>query len=660
MVVNNISRGKDALLIFPPPYIPTELQPGIAAIAAYAEHEGLSVEVVDANIGGLEYLLDNKDSAVHEAIQMLKDRDSYTPEKFEKFRAAKDAIAKASQSLSNGEKISIHRNTMLYIPHDDAQSRAGILAALEHASENLFSDYFATILIPELQKRRDETGYSVIGIGITDRKQAIPGFILARMIKEQLPDVKVVVGGNFISRARTALSTDDELNRKILENVDYLIYLEGDKSFAKLVKSIREGTEILDRSQIDKLIWKEDAVQHNPQQEVIDVRQLPVPNIKGLQHWTPAPVVSYNFQRGCNYGKCGFCGLMDGYDSYSHRSAQNPMGFVSRRKGIDAIVADLKALYEEGIRYVDFTDETFFAGDMEKIAKRILEEKIDIKWKAYARVEQKYADPKFTKLIAQAGCEELQFGVESASVKSLQMMLKGVDNANVYEVLQSTHTAGIRNHVFLLVGYPGETMEEALRLFPFLEQAQHYTSTIKPTWFKLARGSPDAFKPEIKGLQRTYTEGDLAANLHYVKTDGMQKGGAEAVNELLTAWARRYHTMNYVAGTYMYNQRFFIGTEGLRQIAEDIDAGKIARDPEFSPEAEYTKREKQAMHTVWRALVGEEYAKAQRKYEQGNRNPPFLKAYTAMQQQNMVAKEYPYGFQTVDDVARVAHLLHSE
>jgi radical SAM superfamily enzyme YgiQ (UPF0313 family) len=635
------------------------LQPGIAAVAGYAKEQGLNIEILDANVTGLEYVMKSIDKEKAEkAIAILKDEKSYSAENFTLFHDTKKTIEELTQEASrrNGEQFSFHRNTMFYIPKHEATSRQGLAEAIANPEENLFYEYFKNELIPQIKEKYSLQGFKAIGIGMTDRKQAVEGFIIASMIKKELPDIKIIMGGNFISRGREAVLKDDEVNRILFENFDYMIYLEADKSFTELAKAINEGKEKEKRESIDKLIWREDnKIFHTEMHTVTNVKTLPSPSFDGLQYWTPEATIAYNFQRGCNYGKCTFCGLMAGYDGFAMRSDKNPDGFIARRKHTDDIIEDLKELKGNGYNYINFTDETFFAEDMERISKRLIEEHIDIRWTAYARVENKFTDQDFCRLIAKAGCDFLQFGVESNSVQSLKLMHKGVDNVNAYTILKNTHEAGIMNHVFLLVGYPGETIEDALKLFTFLEDTKDYTFTIKPTWYKLSRDSPDSYNPDATGIKRTYTEGDLAPNLHFQKTNGMSKKAAEAANRLLESWVRRNHEINYVAGTYCYGQRFFSGYKTILDVADKIKSGEISRDVGFTPQAPYTTEEEEALKTVWNELLGKDFHRMQLRYNQGNRNPRFMENYNKMIADNLkyrlISENYPTGFNRLEEIA---------
>lgn len=647
----------DAVLVFAPPYVYSERQPGIGAIAGYAKKEGLKTLTIDANINGLEYVLKEVDrSAAERAISVLTDERSYLPENFEAFRGAKDAIEELSlrASRSSGEEFQLRRNTVAYIPKHDAQSRRGLLDGMANREDCLFYGYFDRELLPQLEALHRERAFRLVGIAITDRKQAIPGFIISDMIKERIPGVRVAVGGNYISRSRDILKLDDETNRELFAHTDYMLYLEADRAFSKLIKAVVRNGSV---AGIEKLIRMEDGkVVHSGLDSILSLDGLPLPDYTGLRSWTPEAVPAYNFQRGCNYGRCNFCGLMDGYDSYSMRTGENPLAFVGRRKSTGAIISDLRELGREH-RFLNLTDETFFASDQIRMSRLFAENGIDIKWTSYDRVEKEFEDPENCRTVARGGSAFKQFGVESASVKSLESMSKGVRGTDVYRVLRNTHDAGIMNHVFLLVGYPGETLGEALLLFPFLEKVKDCTFTVKPTWYKLSRGSPDSLMAGLKGIRRLYTEGDLAPNLHFESTEGMSKKTAEAVTELLQGWINRHHVINYVAGTYCYSQRFFIGYDGILNVVSRINSGEIGRPAAFTPGGPPTNRERRALNKVWGELVGRTFAKVSAKYANGNRDPGLVRAYEGLMRENPVAGEFPSGFSSIEDVARISGRL---
>ena len=264
----------DALLIFPPPYTPTELQPGISAIKGYCEKKGKKIEVIDANIGGLEYVLRKINPKIDKYVRVFKDHSSYLPENFKIFEEAKGEIEKTASHIKQ-EPLGLRRNTVAYIPRYEAQSRQGILEAIEHCSDNIFNEYFDQELIPKIKYFRD-LGTGFAGIGITDRKQSIPGFIIADKIKKQFPGMKVIVGGNFISRSRDIFTKDDEMNRKIFEHLDYLIYLEGDEPFFRLISDDPPDT-------IEKIIWKDEKVMSNGVKTITKPESFPIPDPSGLR-----------------------------------------------------------------------------------------------------------------------------------------------------------------------------------------------------------------------------------------------------------------------------------------------------------------------------------------------------------------------------------------
>lgn len=653
----------DAILIFTPPYVYTELQPGIAAINAFANHAGIKTKIIDANIGGLEYVLSNSGSwflsnfingiRTKKAISFLKEKKSYLPENFEAFKNTKDVIELLSlkASMKSEENFRLRRNTITYIPKYDAQTRQGIIDALEDKKSNLFYEYFDRYLVPQLLELKEETDFKVVGIAITDRKQVIPGFILSSMIKERSQDIKTVIGGNFISRNRDVLIKNDEINKYLFSHVDFMQILEADKAFPRLVKDVSQNRPISS----EKTIWYENnKINFNPSKEYLNLDETPTPLFDGLESWTPEPVIAYNFQRGCNYGKCGFCGLMDGYDTFSQRSKDNPSLFQPRHRSYDLIIHDFKNFKSKGYKFINLTDETFFAKDQMIISELLSDNNLHFQWTSYDRIEDGFLDKNLVATIFKGGSFFKQFGVESLSLKSLDSMNKGTDNLNIYQILKNTHDAGIMNHVFLLIGYPEETVEEALSLFPFLEKTKNYVFTVKPAWYKLSRGSPDSFNPEVKGINRLYTEGDLAPNLHFETTKGMSKKTGHAINDILEGWVNRNHILNYVSGTYCYSQRLFAGYKTIIDVAHRIESGEIKRPNPFNPQTPLSNREERALKQVWGDLVGQDFFKISRKYNEGNRNPQLISAYERIREKNITTQYFPAGFKSIDDLVFIA------
>lgn len=136
---------------------------------------------------------------------------------------------------------------------------------------------------------------------------------------------------------------------------------------------------------------------------------------------------------------------------------------------IDDIVADLKQLQSLGVRYVRFVDDNFRLGkrDLEQVCKRFIKEGITIRWLTFLRAAS-LADVDMA-LLAQAGCTEVQLGLESAHPDVLREMNKESDPETYYRVIKSLLHHGINVATTFIIGFPGETAATAQTTIDFIK-----------------------------------------------------------------------------------------------------------------------------------------------------------------------------------------------
>jgi radical SAM superfamily enzyme YgiQ (UPF0313 family) len=68
-------------------------------------------------------------------------------------------------------------------------------------------------------------------------------------------------------------------------------------------------------------------------------------------------------------------------------------------------------------------------------------------------------------LMRKAGFRLLKFGLESANQKTLDYLNKGIKIQDILEGCRMAKKAGLTVHLTMIVGYPWETKEDALRTF---------------------------------------------------------------------------------------------------------------------------------------------------------------------------------------------------
>ena len=160
--------------------------------------------------------------------------------------------------------------------------------------------------------------------------------------------------------------------------------------------------------------------------------------------------------RGCPY-HCNWCAKPIWGQRYNARSPEN----VARE------MQWLKETYQPD--HIWFVDDIMglkpgwwseFAGWVDRYEARI-------PFKCLSRADLIVRDQDNVSALARAGCDIVWMGAESGSQKILNAMEKGTTIAQIHEVTQRLHDAGIKVAFFLQFGYPGETradIEKTLQL----------------------------------------------------------------------------------------------------------------------------------------------------------------------------------------------------
>ena len=237
--------------------------------------------------------------------------------------------------------------------------------------------------------------------------------------------------------------------------VDYLVMGEGEETMLELCRSLQEGRST---EEIPGLCFNKDGrvVRNEPRQRIPDLDPLPMPWWEGVMPLdkylipiygrTAIPFVS---SRGCP-GTCSFCytKVMWGY-KWTSRSASKVVDEIQHVQGLDPRI--------DGIIF----DDDLFAGDVDRIiefCKELKERGVNIAWNCEVRAKDIKAP--LVKTMKAAGCAELMVGVETGSDRLLSFILKGVKKEQIVEAFRVTHEAGMRANAMLMVGIPGETMED--------------------------------------------------------------------------------------------------------------------------------------------------------------------------------------------------------
>ena len=174
--------------------------------------------------------------------------------------------------------------------------------------------------------------------------------------------------------------------------------------------------------------------------------------------------------RGCPFD-CSWC-------------SKPTFGRSFRQQSPERVVDELRALKERyRVNYVRFCDDVFGISRawIDRLLTLLLEEKLDLRWECLARVD--LLKPELLRRMRAAGLERVYVGVESGSQKMLDLMNRGTRLAQVERTADALRREGIRQFWFLMLGYPGETLDDieaTLRLFRRFSPEEYSVSIAVP------------------------------------------------------------------------------------------------------------------------------------------------------------------------------------
>jgi radical SAM superfamily enzyme YgiQ (UPF0313 family) len=176
-----------------------------------------------------------------------------------------------------------------------------------------------------------------------------------------------------------------------------------------------------------------------PRHELLPLDRQRMPMIKG-------PFTFIVTSRGCPAG-CKYC--------IKHVSYQNSV----RIRSPQLILEELQRLSSLGIHFVHMYADLFTVNRQQvvELCRLIIDSGLKVRWTCNSRVD--YVDEEMLRLMGQAGCWYISWGIESANEEILKRARKGYRKQQALRALEWAHAAGIKNWGYFIIGLPGETEE---------------------------------------------------------------------------------------------------------------------------------------------------------------------------------------------------------
>ncbi len=291
---------------------------------------------------------------------------------------------------------------------------------------------------------------------------------------------------------------------------DAVVPGEGEATLLELSRRVVSGSDL---STVPGLIVRREGHlvrgPHRPFLKDLDALPLPAWDLVDMERYlgewqkrTGERRAAVLTSRGCPFD-CSWC-------------SKPTFGRTFRQQSPARVVEELRALRARfGVNYVRFCDDVFGISRpwIEELIDRILEADLGLQFECLARVD--LLKPDLLHRLRQAGLARVYVGVESGSQKMLDLMNRGTKLSQVERTANALRAEGIRQFWFLMLGYPGETVEDieaTLQLFRRFSPEEYSVSIAVPipgTRFH------QAVKDRLLGRKRAPTRGAGGHSLLY-------------------------------------------------------------------------------------------------------------------------------------------------
>ncbi|WP_027714596.1 B12-binding domain-containing radical SAM protein [Desulfuromonas sp. TF] len=451
------------LLLHPPAVKPAEPPLGPAILLAALRRRGIDARMIDANLKAFLYLLQPRrlaaaagpasSTAVKRALRhapaalaLLRSPAAFGS--FPRYRTAVEHLNRAFGVYGEGaERLSLgdysHGTLSEFAPADLERLSAG-------EESTLFHDYFVNELLPQVAAMKPRT----VSLSVNYRHQVLPAFELAGLLRRWMPGLRIVGGGGmFTSWRRTLREADLRFSA-----FDHIVFGPGEELLPRIISGeggpdyfLEEGSEIDFRPDFDRVDLKD--------------------------YFSPLPVLPVGASRGCYWQRCLFCPEAA---TPTHPYAAHPAA------DLPDLLLDLRR--RNGTTRFHLTDNAVPVAALRRVAARRAD-LAGIFWHGFVRFEPALLDSGLAEGLAAAGCTMLQLGLESGSQAVLDRLGKGTRLEDAAAILERLHEAGISTYVYVMLGTPGETEEDAVRTLDFLEEHAARISFLNISIMNLPRES---------------------------------------------------------------------------------------------------------------------------------------------------------------------------
>jgi hypothetical protein len=193
-----------------------------------------------------------------------------------------------------------------------------------------------------------------------------------------------------------------------------------------------------------------------------------------------------------------------------------------------------------------FVEESLHPKVVEHLSVALVDLQLGTKWEGYVRLDKPWMDAKFVRVAALAGLKKVYVGLELLEGENRSVFDKG-DRPDIDRFLKLMADNGILVHLFVLVGHPGTTLDDALATMDYAFERKGLIDTLEVNGFRYERHT------QIEGLTRNRQSGHDWALFDPYDSSLDPTYDQEAVDRMEDLLFRNYSYINPTWSHPIYN-----------------------------------------------------------------------------------------------------------
>jgi anaerobic magnesium-protoporphyrin IX monomethyl ester cyclase len=294
-----------------------------------------------------------------------------------------------------------------------------------------------------------------IGITTTFYSHYTPIREIVEFIKEYNDSTPIVVGGPFVGNKlkenpRTALIYFNKIGANI-----YIDSSQGEATLVNIIRCLKERGSL---AEVANIFYKENGkfsgTALRPENNDLEYNTVDW----GLFKENLPQLACVRSAISCPF-QCSFCGFPE--RAGKHYSIS-----------VAALEKELLTLSDTNVKSIFFTDDTFNVplSRFKEILRMMIRNRFSFKWSSYFRCQ--FADRETLDLMAEAGCEGVNLGLESGNQQILDNMNKKVTVELYRQGLQLLNEYDFLKLGTFIIGFPGETASTVEDTASFIEESR--------------------------------------------------------------------------------------------------------------------------------------------------------------------------------------------